>query len=298
MVPQPPEYLIKFCDAATAKAVLSTGTLRGSAPHLFADPFELDYESTINFDSARLLQAAVKTGASMIFGRDEPKGNSPLINAIRRWRDEERFDSPEEAEKVLEDLMAQMVDTRSEAMETLLRDWRNYALQVRICCFCSKPENPRAWQQFADNHTGIALRINVGEESDFPAPQKVLYRTERPEITSLKEQLAAVLLGQETRAQEGFQEKLLTKSKACSDEVEWRSFWMSTDASGGAASLYDDKKIAPSSIKGIYFGVLTPEQTKAEIVHLVKTRYKNIKLFQAKKATGKFEIDFDRLGGK
>ena len=298
MVPQSPEHLIKFCDAATAKAVLSTATLRGSAPHLFADPFELDYESTVNFDSGRLLQAAVKTGASMIFGRDDPKGNTPLVNAIRRWRDEERFESPEEAEKVLEDLMAQMVDTRGEAVDTLVKDWRNYALQVRICCFCAKAENPRAWQLFADNHTGVALRISVGEETGFPPPRKVLYRTDRPEITSLKEQLAALLLGQEGGDKKGFQDKLLTKSKSSGEDAEWRSFWMGGAGTEGVSGLYDDKQIDPTTIKGVYFGLLTPDQTKAEITHLVKTRYKNVRLYQAKKVSGKFEVDFDRLGGK
>src|SRR5690625_4449385 len=100
-VPECPETLARYCTAEAAGKILSSRQRRWHGPHLLADPFELTHQSRLGFDPATLLDAAIRTATAMIFARELPRSNSPLMAVVRRWREEERFDSQEEAEEVL-----------------------------------------------------------------------------------------------------------------------------------------------------------------------------------------------------
>ena len=154
------DSLIKFTDRDAAARILTDRKLRWSAPDLFNDPFELSSRSGLNFDTHTLLDSTIKLASSMIFAPEQPKGDSPLINAIRRWREEERFGSAEEAHGVLRELLGKMVDYRQAQLEVAQAKWQEYVRQVRICAFCARPDNVTAWELFADNHRGVAIRFS------------------------------------------------------------------------------------------------------------------------------------------
>ncbi len=294
-----PEYLIKFCPAETGKLILESRSLRWSAPHLFNDPFELTHESQLNFDPQILLQAAIKMASAMIFAKDEPKGNTPLINAIRRWRDEERFDSPEEAFEVLKELLAQVVDQRLNSIEQMMTEWRKYARSLRICCFTSKPDNPSAWQQFAHQHQGIAIRFQTGEYTSLPHPEKVLYKGPRPEISTLRNEMSVIMAGARYVAQEHFEEKFISKAPQAAHEEEWRCFHRAKEDVGGPntpdSEWFSDMKFERSEVNAIYFGAFTATETKRELLELIKEKYRQAKVFQSKVVPGKFELDFEKI---
>ena len=133
--------LVKFTDAESALRILTDASLRWSAPSLFNDPFELDHHSKLNFDSRTLLIACVKSTLGMIFSRDDPKGSSPLLKAVRRWRVEDRFDSEEEAQDVLSELLLSMVQQREPEMLSLMREWQQFSRSVRILCLTESHES-------------------------------------------------------------------------------------------------------------------------------------------------------------
>ena len=296
MISHTPEHLFKFCTTDTAKQILEQGSLRWSAPAAFNDPFELDHKTTLSFSSSELLQAVIQTATAMIFAKDEPRGNSPLVNAIRRWRSEERFASPEEAHGVLSDLMSQVVTSRQADIETLINDWRTYSQSVRICCFSSNVDNPTAWRNFSDKHRGIALRFESDEESTLPKPHKVQYRKIRPEVTTLQDEVSHILNGSSSLAQEHFQELLIVKPDFCSNEQEWRCF---QTVSNTAFSDNDDELYSSVSFQGdltaIYFGVDIDADNKKQLLLIIKKHQPKIKIYQAALTPGKFELHFERL---
>lgn len=294
-----PDTLVKYCSASTAKIVLASQSLRWSAPHLFSDPFELNYQSQLNFDPHILLQAAIKMTSAMIFGRDDPVGGTPLIAAIRRWRGEERFQSPEEAEVVLKELLAQVVDQRQLQLDKVMADWRKFTRNLRICSFSAKPDNLMSWQNHGDQHRGIAIRFQTGEFTGFPRPTKVNYGVTRPEITTLKEQMAAILYNDRVVPQEDFYEKFTTKPATCSGEQEWRCFFEEHDTAAAPPPAeqvwHKNVRFELSEVKAVYFGAFTPTDVKREIYDLIKARYAQAKLFQAKTVPGRYEIEFERI---
>lgn len=305
MASNTPETLIKYCGAASGKQILEARALRWSSPHLLKDPFELNHESPLNFEPQMLLQAAIKMATAMIFAKDDPRGSTPLINAIRRWRKEERFASPEEAYDVLRELLSRVVDQRLNVLEDLMSDWRSYARSLRICSFTGKADNLIAWQQYAQQHQGIAIRFQVGEFTTHPHPVKVDYRSTRPEISTLKEEMAIIMGGKTYVAQDyfgpqgHFEAKFTNKPPHCAAEDEWRCFHklreVVGDASKPAQDWYTDMPFEPSEVNAVYFGACTPAAIKRELLDLLKERYPRTRVFQGRVVPGQYAIEFERL---
>ena len=292
-----PSSLIKFCTAPTAESILSTKTLRWSAPYLFGDPFELDQNLSLEFDKPAVLEATIKLCSAMIFAREQPKGETPLITAIRRWRDEERFSSPEEAETVLKELLTQMVDQRFELLNKTLSAWRQYNKTIRICCFSAKPENVTCWQRFAENHRGIAIRFESNEYVSTKNPIPIEYNKERPELTTLRNQISGLLYNTPDSSKDKFQSLFQIKSILNKSEQEWRCFRSSTNSelSDEPDDWFDDIKFERSEISAIYFGLQTSEEVKTRVLSIVKQDFSAAKLFQTQLGKNKYEIEMVKI---
>lgn len=292
-----PTSLVKFTDAASAISILSESTLRWSAPCLFDDPFELNHHTTLNFDSRSLLTACVKSTLGLIFSRDDPKGNSPLIKAIRRWRTEDRFDSEEEAQEVLTELLTSMVQHREPEVLEVMRAWRKYSRDLRILCLSDGHDNIAMWNRYAANHTGVAIRFACGEETSMEQPMPIKYSDVKPEISPLAEQMDILMNQASVHVQDSFSEKFLCKSKQDSKEKEWRLLKPSEDPTGisDESKMFELIPFQESEVRAIYFGVEIEEKTKFDISALVKHKYPKAKVFQAIPRHHKFELEFDRL---
>lgn len=298
-MPDHPDTLAKFCSATTAEKILSSQRLRWSAPHLLSDPFELNHQTQLNFDPMTLLDGVIRTATGMIFSREEPRSRSPLATVIRRWRDEERFASPDEAEDVLKELMSRMVNQRQTAIDETMADWRRFTRELRLCCFSAKADNLPSWQRHADCHRGAALRFRCGEFTALPEPKAVEYSPNRPEITTFKEQINAILHHDDVNAQDSFLEKFLVKPPMSSDELEWRCFFHAEDQASSRENddslWYDDRPFEKSDLTSVYLGAFMSSKDKRRLVSIISERYTNAKMFQAQVIPGKYEIEFSRL---
>ncbi|WP_339899932.1 DUF2971 domain-containing protein [uncultured Gilvimarinus sp.] len=298
-MPEHPDTLAKYCPAHSALSIVESQTIRWSAPAMFADPFELNHRTTLAFDPHSLLDSVIRAACGMIFARDEPRGNSPLSMVIRRWRDEERFASPDEAEEALHELMARMVDQRQSEIDEMMSDWRQYTRALRICSFSTKADNLTAWQYYADCHRGAVLKFACGEHTALPHPKAVHYNPVRPEISSLKEQLNAVLHNESLRPQETFEEKFLSKPPTAKGEKEWRCFTQAHDESGlrdnDEQHWYLDRPFAKNELKAVYLGAFMPVTDKKALLNTLNTAYPDTKVFQAQPVAGKYEVAFTRL---
>lgn len=298
-MPDHPETLAKYTQADSAFRILNSQCLRWSAPVLFSDPFELNHRTPLSFDPQTLMQAVIRAACGMIFAREEPRGSSPLATVIRRWRDEERFASPEEAEEVLSELMGRMVDQRQGDIDEMMGDWRLYTRSLRICCFSAKTDNLTAWQYFADSHRGAALKFQCGEGTGLTDPRPIRYSQTRPEITTLKEQLNMILYNEHLKPQEYFADKFLVKPPSAKNEQEWRCL-MNVPASEAVSITeenlwYSDVPFEAEHLRSVYLGAFMPVEDKKQLINLVSQKYPKTKIFQAEAVPGKYEISFSRV---
>lgn len=290
-----PTSLVKFASAESAIRILSQSSLRWSAPSAFKDPFELDHKSSLHFDSKGLLVACVKKTLGLIFSRDEPVGNSPLIKAIKRWRAEDRFDSEDEATDVLSELLSSMVQHREPEMLQIMRDWKLYSSNLRILCLTETHDDAILWDRYGDNHTGVAIRLASGEDTSLEKPMPVSYSEKKPEISSLKEQIDILMDQAEVRVQEGFQDKFLCKSKAESQHKEWRLLKTIEPSSVDEHTWHEDIGFPSHEVKAVYFGAEMNSEKKLELNTLLLSKYPKVKVFQAKAFGDRFELDFERI---
>lgn len=292
------DNLIKFCSPACAARILNQQELRWSAPNLFGNLFELGHTSNLSYTHKELLQATIQMATSMIFDKDDPKGVAPLIKAIRRWRDEERFDTPEEAEEVLSELLIQMVDQRYNEIQDIIQDWREYVRSVRICTFSAKPQNMLAWEKYGGAHSGMALKFRGSDhdDSDFNSPEKVMYKDIRPEITTLKQQLNAIATVGSDDHQDGFRGKLLQKAPHLKEEQEWRCFRkQDTDKQTNPVAWFEDVHFETEDLAAVYFGAYMDGKAKEVLLRLLQSRYRRTRVFQASLVTGKYVLEFERI---
>lgn len=300
-----PETLSKFCTADAAARILTSRTLRWSSPHLLGDPFELDHRTGLAFDPHMLLDEVVRSTIAMIFSPTPPHGNSPLINGIRRWRDDGRFETPAEAEasSALLELLSKLVDQRQVDIDTLMADWRRFTRHLRICSFSAKPDNLSCWQRHADNHRGAVVRFHVHELGVNPDVEDALrpmeYRQIRPEITTIKEQLNAAIYHERPNLQAGFLDKLLCKSAIASSEQEWRCFYHALNESSSKSTndmdWFDDRPFAGQAVSAIYLGAYMSVEDKKTLLDLQQEFYPRARIFQAQPVHGKYDIEFVKV---
>ncbi|GAB1263506.1 DUF2971 domain-containing protein [Aurantivibrio infirmus] len=296
------DTLYKYCSAETAKLILASQSLRWSASQLYADPLELNYQSELPFNNDDLLSAAIKAATSFIFAKDPPSGRAPLMAAIRRWRDEERFASPEEAETVLHDLLTQMVTQRIEEIEQIVTDWKAYTRKMRICCFSAKADDLNSWYKYGDNHRGVILRFHNEGSAYFGKAEQVKYSDNKPAISSMKEQLNTVLVNDGHRPQDYFQEKFLSKPLSYKSEQEWRCFFEQKESDApideDPNKHYLDRPFNNDDLKAVHFGTATSLADQKEIWDIIKSNYSLVKMFETTLGTTNFELKIDRVNQK
>lgn len=291
-----PDKVYKYCSLEAAHVMLETGTVRWSAPALFGDAMEPDHCTEFGFDPEFLLDSATKLASSMIFSADVPRGDSPLTNAIKRWRSEERFSSPEEAVVVLQELLSKIIDQKLESNQQKQTAWQDYSRNIRLCCFCSRPDNPVAWENFAAKHGGVCMRLDTGDNAMAGTPLPVQYSPNRPVLLSLKAQLNAILFNAPEPGIDN-QQLLLVKPQPRRLEQEWRSFRTTLKKGGNAdnSSLFDDIRFDARELSALCFGLATPQSDKDKLTKILKKNYPNTRVYQATLAAGKYDLELQKV---
>lgn len=286
--------LVKFCPIDAGVKILSTQTLRWSAPHLFSDPFELDYESQPDVSAEGLLDVLLREALIMLFGPNTPTGrHNRFVNIMARWREQERFCDEEEAQEVLHELLGQIAEIQTRHVNEYMEQWRNFASAARIACFSEKPNNVACWQRFADQHRGIALRFECGEGTGLPKPQQVSYQTIAPVVTSRQEQLEIIYGRRNAPTVDDFPAKFLIKGRQDHLEQEWRCFDSTRNNDVHEAELWFDlHKFPAHELRAIYFGALMNDADKDLIAKLMRANYPTAKIYQASIVPGRYEIEF------
>lgn len=287
--------LVKFCDIATALKILNSQSLRWSAPHLYNDPFELNHLSDTDFTAEQLLKGITQEALAVLFGDTQPTGSSELVKALTRWQQEKRFETEHEAEAVLKQLILPIAQQQQKDVNDYLMQWRQFAKDIRICCFSNTPENIRAWQRFADNHQGIALAFDKAESS-LPNCEKVNYANHPIAATSLKEQVDIAFGRSQPPSAKDFKALLLHKPNSNQEEKELRCFdTEATESNSDQQLWYNAKPFQQDSLKALYLGLSIDPSDKKLLTKLVAKAYPNCRIYQSELINNSYNLSFNQL---
>jgi hypothetical protein len=287
-----PKLLLKYANPEDGLYFLENQLLFWSSPDRFSSPIEMNSQYTPDFTSPQLLGHLIKETTRLIFQPERPIGDSPIVAAINRWREDKRFDTPEEAQTVLRDLLSKMVAQRDEQLRQQLVDWQQFCQAIRLTCFGGHTQSLTAWNDYAKQHTGMAIALHATEENGLNRAQPVQYGAERPELTTLSGQVKSLIQGVQ-EAKPPFEQLLLKKPVTYSDEQEWRLFdhhRLQLRASKHQPQA-DEKPLAPGCIKGVYLGVHSSDWLREEVKKRLRQLAGKTKLLQMRFAAGAYHLE-------
>jgi hypothetical protein len=110
--------------------------------------------------------------------------------------------------------------------EAFVKEINEFMQDYRVLCVTNQVDSEKMWSNYAENHKGIALRIepNFAKDSKFRLFRPVIYREKRPPLyDDTLEFIAGSLFGdQEARAMEMLEKIVYTKTLEWEHESEYR----------------------------------------------------------------------------
>lgn len=285
----PPLY--KFMGLDGAKATLGTRSFRHAKPSEFNDKADLTIESIFPEDLATAFQAACEG----------------MVGVIVSHLDEEPTCSPQRAAKIKELQAALRLDPNlaqamvaaaaqvglaglgsSEAMEALahdtIKDLNVHFQAYRVFCTTTHRDSEKMWNDYAEGHRGIALRIqpNIAKDSHLRLFRKVEYREQRPPLyNNTLEFLTGSFFGdQVARNRKMADATIYTKTLQWQDEEEYRV--AAPDVVEG--DLPWDAPFHPDEIPELYLGSAMPLADMTPIIQLARRANPAVRIFQAERA--------------
>jgi hypothetical protein len=162
-----------------------------------------------------------------------------------------------------------------------IKEINEFMQDYRVLCVTIHKDSERMWSDYAENHKGIALRIepNVEKDSKFQLFHPVEYREKRPPLyDDTLCFIAGSLFGDQEARRKAILEKIVySKTLAWQHEGEYRL----------AIPLRKDEppwntlRYHPEEITELYLGLAMTKDDKEEIVAKVRALNPEIAIFQA-----------------
>lgn len=278
---------------------LSDGKIGWLSPDLFKGPFSINSASGLEFDEAGMVEQVIQDITHMVFARDAPNSNCdhPVFKAVRRWRNEDRFQNEEEVATALKDIVPSLVQPQFAFAQHAIKEWAGFVRKTRLLLLSETIDDLGCWERKADNHRGVILRFKVLDEGMVTNPHALEYGNQWLPVTSLREQIK-ILFG-EIKIEDvaTAQDRLLRGPKAARSEKEWRCFY-SLDADSEKPAQEEPilmRDFAEEDLAGVYLGVGLSREEKRKIISQVKKNYKKAKVFEGRVRQFEYALEFDKI---
>ena len=289
-----PAHLYKYCTAAVAKKILTTGSLRLSSPVLFNDPFDCYFAPGFSNPNRGATEYTKRLDAIMTrvekFPADSPAafGLAPLIHLAGTVPSEVTARAHKAAQ-------ARLKAVARSANANWQRLWERDVPRLRVLCLCAESTNPLLWSHYADYHRGVAFEFNASMSGEmlFGNAERVKYRKRPPRIYSQRHLVESALgLKPLPEDPETALSLVMTKAVEWSYEKEWRNVLMSR---ADDKELFSYMPFRPSSLSRIYLGCHISSRNREAIKRLRTGHFSHVELYEAYKTTARFGLRFRRV---
>jgi Protein of unknown function (DUF2971) len=294
----PPLY--KYLNVQGAKLTLGNRTFRHAKPSDFNDIEDMTVQSIFPEETEAALKRLSEGLTDVILAHlDDPPTCASLMRETlaliqRAYRNNPRAGELVKAELAKGDAkppydvehMRDRAQKHIKEINDLMQGWR-------VLCVTTNKDSEKMWSEYAENHKGIALRIepNIAKDSKFQCFQPVIYRERRPPLyDDTMEFLAGGLFGDlEARARTVMEKIVYAKTLKWQHECEYRL----AIPLGKDEEPYDTVPYHAEEITELYLGLAMKKADKDDIIAKAKTVNPDIAIFQAKRDPTS-AIAFDR----
>lgn len=277
----------KYMSSGTAEKVLESGKLRWSGPHVFNDPFDIQFDMHIEYDNKRILNDVAEE-MWRLYQREkefEPK------NRLGYFVKEMSIKQPgivksEFQDRVKSGLHQSLAVQKAELPK--LHAWAKEQLKTALLlCLTETASNILMWAHYADYHKGAALEFSTLEQSSWGAARQVVYREKMPLLFD-HDVLVSFLTGQASIDKDRFLfESTLTKSSDWRYEKEWRVIFH-----GKKHVDYEYVQFNPAELTGLYLGCRATKDTADRLVKLATKLNPQVAVYKGKKSERSFAVEF------
>jgi hypothetical protein len=298
-MPLPPLY--KYLDVQGAQLTLGNRTFKHAKPSDFNDTEDLTIQSIFPEETEMALEKLRCGFTDVILQHlnDPPKCSSPMKEKVALIQQVYRA-NPEAADVVKAELAKEGakpvfdVDHMRMRAEAFLKGINEHMQATRVLCVTTHKDSEKMWSCYAENHKGIALRIepNLARDSKFQLFRPVIYREKRPPLyADTLEFIAGSLFEDlETRVKAMLEKIIYTKTLEWAHENEYRlAIPMRQNEEPWNTLPYH-----PEEIVELCLGLA---MEKADIDHIVSMALAvnpNIAIFRAKRGPDG-RLGFDRV---
>ncbi|MDN3431460.1 MULTISPECIES: DUF2971 domain-containing protein [unclassified Pseudoalteromonas] len=202
------------------------------------------------------------------------------------------FDCQIEYERALEDALTENELNDHYSLESLKNKLDDALKKIGVCCFCRAKKNQLMWSHYAASHKGICIGFNKRELLKGLAVagiENVIYQSKHP-LDNISGQLALAPHDNPPSLKTLLNIFIypLLKTKY--------SYWKYERETRLIAHNFGVQPITNKAVQSVTFGLKTSEEDKLQILsELMKVQWEHVMVFQARKAEGRFAIEFDRL---
>ena len=294
----PPLY--KYLDVAGAKLTLKNRTFKHAKPSDFNDTEDLTIQSIFVEDIEEALKK-LPNGFTDVILRNlnkEATCSSPMKEKIAIIQQIYRVNLGA-ADLVRAELMnageqIYNVESFRKLAQAHIAEINEFMQGYRVLCVTSHKDSERMWNEYADKHKGVSLRIqpNLAKDSKFQLFRPVIYRENRPPLyEGTLEFSASSLFGDhETRIKKIIERIIYTKKLDWQHEGEYRL----------AIPIRENEKswntlpYHPEEITELYLGFEIEKSNIEDIVDMARTVNRDIAIFRAKR-DGSGKLFFNQL---
>jgi DNA-dependent RNA polymerase auxiliary subunit epsilon len=277
----PPLY--KYLDIDGAKKTLSNRTLRHAKPYNFEDLEEMTVGSIFPDDIETALAKLSGNCVDVIVeNADVGPTCSPKLTAIVRELQVIFREDPRRAEAVRDQIKKSKVfnvEHLRAISDAFVKVTNEFMQTYRILCVSTNKASERMWEDYAEDHGGIVLRIepNVAKDSKFQLFRPVAYHNSRPALYDqtlgfLKDALFAE---QSARIRAMMDKVIYAKTLRYKFESEYRLAIPSGEEGDCELLPYH-----PEEITELYLGLAMAKADKDDIVAKAKAVNPKIAIFQ------------------
>lgn len=284
-------FLFKYFPLEAGVHALSKREVLWQNPNASMDPYKVNARTSLRFDQEALQNAVIKALLRMIFAPNDPQGapDHPIRRVVMRWRSQDRFSNEEEAEESLREMTRSMTSTHYERVLEYHKKWINILSRQRVLELSECADSLHTWDDWADAHRGMALRLSVGEACVSANAHKVKYQSVPNSITSLSEQVQ-VVIGERAFPQDDMEtltERCLSENPEYSYRKAWRCFRYVDDP-----RLDLTLPLMEEDLSAVLLGLCVSSSARQEVMAVLKRAFPKVKLYAAVRDETTYGVKF------
>ncbi len=286
-------HFFKYMTESTAKIVLENRTLRWSTASELNDPFDMQFDMSINVDRERMKAGALEKIWNLYSGTQPIPVKNTMGAMLELLRTATTNLTREELTEKLGPAIAEGYDRMLTRLPTTHANAEPEIATLKILSLTTKPDNNLMWTHYANEHRGVVMRFRSIPAFDSPygMAKPMNYVSEVPPFYSEKDLVDIIAGVAKTNARDIIDKIIYTKSADYAYEQEWR---ISTGSGRNKYAPFEDVPFGLNELDGIIFGLRTSDANKTEIQELA-AKYPNIEMMRSTRTRSSLTLSVETL---